>query len=379
MIKTTKITLIIVIIVIIGGIWYAISNQESMPEDVPPEIKKPIKIGAILPLTGEAASYGQSWKRGVELGVEKIERKYGIEVEVLYEDSRMLPSQSATIAQKLINIDKVPAIVIGSSRETLAAAPVAESNRVLLMTSGSSPEITKSGNHIFRIQPSDLYQGRDLASLAIKKGYTRTAVLTVADDYGKGIADVFKESIEKLGGSVEIMETFLPEGFSDFKTPLKKINHTEPDAILLLAYSYHYPLILKQWKELDVDVPLFAGETIYDAEFLEVADELAEGVLFTSYTEPKTAELEEFIFLHQGKYNVDPGPYSAGVYDNTLLVLQALIENDSDVEKAKEWLYNVKNWRGATGITNFDENGDPIGKSYTVYEIKNGEFLLYED
>jgi len=368
--KKQIILIFIIAVVLILGVWYGASKG--------PEQKEAIKIGVILPLTGGASSYGLSWKRGVELGIEKVQREYDVEIEVIFEDSQMQPVKSATLAQKLIAVDKVGAIIIGSSRETLAACPVAETNKVLLLSAGTSPGISKAGDYIFRIYPSDSYQGSDLADLATRQGYKSVAILTVADDYGKGIADFFEEKFEKQGGEVTIMETFMPEGFSDFKSSLRKIALTEPDVLLLLAYSHHFPLILKQIKELDLKIPLFASETLYDVKVLESVGDLAEGILLTSYTEPKTKEYDEFVFLHQGKYNENPGPFSAGLYDNTVLVLKALIENERDLEKAKNWLYSIKDFSGATGITNYDSNGDVIGKSYSIFEVQDGKFIPYQ-
>lgn len=370
--KSTKIIIgVIIAVIIVGGIWYGVSRK--------PKEEEVIKIGVIVPLTGEAASYGDAWKKGAELAVEKTKNEYGIKIEAVYEDSQMLPANAVTAAQKLINVDKVKAIVIGSSRETLAAAPIAESNKILLMTAGSSQEITKAGDYVFRIYPSDLYQGNDLADLAMKKGYTKLAVLSVLDDYGKGLTEVFKTRIEKRGGKVEIVENFVPEGATDFKTQLNKIAGVKPEVVLIFAYKIHYPLILKQMEELNMHIPILASEAMYDQDVLKSAGKLVESILLTNYTEPKTKEYEEFVSLHKEKYGTEPGPFSAGFYDNTILVLKALIENKGNTGEAKNWLYNVKDWHGATGVTNFDENGDVVGKSYTPYIIKNGQFVPYED
>lgn len=370
--KTTKLIIgvIIILTVIVIG-WSIYKSQVKLVST------EPIKIGVIVPLTGEAATYGDVWKKGVELAVEKIENEYGIKIEAVYEDSQMLPANTVTAAQKLINIDKVKAIVIGSSRETLAAAPVAENNKILLMSAATSPEITKAGDYVFRIYPSDLYQGNDLADLAAKKGYTKLAVLAVLDDYGKGLTEVFKTRVEKEGGKVEIVENFIPEGAMDFRTQLTKIAGIKPEAVLILAYKIHYPSILKQMQELNIHIPILASEAMYDPDVLKNVGKLAEGILLTNYTEPKTKEYEEFVLLHKEKYDTEQGAFSAGFYDNTILVLKALIENKGDVEQAKNWLYNVKDWHGATGTTNFDENGDVVGKSYTVYTVKNGQFVPY--
>ncbi|MCL5010790.1 MAG: penicillin-binding protein activator [Patescibacteria group bacterium] len=374
--KTAKIVFIVIAIVLIAtGFWYEAGYNKNR-QVVQKEL---IKIGAILPLTGEGASYGESFKRGIELGVSEIEKKYGKKITVVYEDSRMVPADAATAAQKLISSDKVKAILIGSSRETLAVAPIAEQNKTLLMTAGSAPEITQIGDYVFRTCPSDFYQGNDLADLAIKKGYNKPAILFMGDNYGKGISDVFTKRIQEKGGTIAAMENFTAQGTGDFKAPLTKIKEARPNVILIIADINQYPLILKQMNELNINLPILASECLKAQEVLINAGSLAEGVLFTYYTEPKTKEYEIFNSLYKEWFGAESGPFAAEFFDNTELLLSALIESRSDVEKAKFWLYAVKDWKGATGTTNFDANGDVTDKSYTIYTVKNGQFVPYGD
>ncbi|MDD4990018.1 MAG: penicillin-binding protein activator [Candidatus Pacebacteria bacterium] len=365
---------IIVGVIIIAGVWYSVATNKANT----PQANESIKIGAILPLTGDGASYGDVWKRSIELGRGEIEAKYGQKVEVIYEDSQMKPADAATAASKLVSTDKVKAIIIGTSRETLAVAPIAEQNKVLVLAGATSPEVTKAGDYIFRTIPSDLYQGNDLADFAIRKGYAQMAVLFLNDEYGKGITDVFGQRLEAIGGKVVAKEEFQAQGASDYRTQLTKIAKENPNAVLIIASQNQYALILKQMKELNINLPVLAGEAFKDQTILDSAKELAEGVIFTAFVDPQTPEGAKFDSLYKEKYASQPGPYAAEFFDNTELLLTALIESRGDIEKAKEWLYAIKDWRGATGTTNFDANGDVIGKSYTIYTVKNGQFVPYQ-
>ncbi len=290
----------------------------------------------------------------------------------------MKPADAATAVQKLVNIDKVKGVISATSRETLAITPIAEQNKVIVLTSASSPEITKAGDYVFRTYPSDFYQGNDLADFAMKKGYTKMAVLFLNDEYGKGITDVFRQRLEANGGRVVASEDFQAQGASDYKTQLTKISKEKADAILIIASQNQYVLILKQMKELGINLPILAGEIFKDQAILDTAKELAEGVIFTAFVNPKTSEGEKFNLLYKEKYASEPGGvYATEFFDNTELLLSALIESKGDVEKAKAWLYAVKDWHGATGTINFDANGDVIGKSYTIYTVKNGQFVPF--
>src|SRR3989344_5758192 len=127
--------------------------------------KENIRIGFIGPLSGDVASIGQSVKAAIELGVEEVNQAGGINgqpLEVIYEDGKCGPKDSTDAANKLINIDKVPVIIGGGcSSETLAAAPIAETSKVTLLSyCSSNPKITESGDYIFRTYPSDAFQGK---------------------------------------------------------------------------------------------------------------------------------------------------------------------------------------------------------------------------
>ncbi len=338
------------------------------------EEKETIKIGAVIPLTGPAADYGQGFEKALQLGIEKIEKEYNVDVKLIIEDSQLDSTKSVAAAQKLINIDQVKAIIPGSSSETLAMAPIAEENKVLLITGGSSPDITNAGDYVFRIYPSDLYQGNDIADLIAEKGYEKVAILNILNDYGTGLKEVIINQVEKNGGEVVITESFDVTSLN-FKTQLIKIKNKNPDVLVVI--SHHYPTILKEIKELDINLPLIGSENFMS--ILKTEDlELGEDVLFPYYVDPDSEELKEFVATHKIKYDSEPGYFASGIYDCTLLTLEALIKNNGNIEEAKAWLYNVKDWKGATGTTNFDENGDTIGKSYAIHVIKDGEIIPIE-
>ncbi|MCK4458341.1 MAG: ABC transporter substrate-binding protein [Methanosarcinales archaeon] len=138
--------------------------QDTQPDE--------IRIGAILPLTGEAAEYGEDAKLGIDLAVEEINAAGGINgkrIQVVYEDSQATPSQGVSAIQKLTTVDKVP-VIIGAmaSSVTLAIAPIAEENKVVLLSPASSaPQITEAGDYIFRTEFSDAYGGKAQAELTM--------------------------------------------------------------------------------------------------------------------------------------------------------------------------------------------------------------------
>jgi branched-chain amino acid transport system substrate-binding protein len=176
-----------------------------------------IKIGAILPLTGEAAEYGEDAKLGIDLAVEEINAAGGINgkmIQVVYEDSQATPSQGVAAIQKLITVDKVP-VIIGAmaSSVTLAIAPIAEENKVVLLSPASTaPQITEAGDYIFRNEVSDAYGGKAQAELTWDElGIKNVAILCINNDYGVGTADTFKKNFGTsfYSGTVFITRLFV--------------------------------------------------------------------------------------------------------------------------------------------------------------------------
>ena len=154
--------------------------------------KKIVKIGFMAPLTGGAASYGLSIKKGVDLA----NKETGSKLQIVYEDSRCSGKDAVNAINKLVSIDKVSAIVCEvCSGATLAAAPIAERNKVVMISSSStSPNITNAGVYIFRTVPSDALQGDFGAKYVFSKGHRKLAILYSNEEYGMGFTKVLSES-----------------------------------------------------------------------------------------------------------------------------------------------------------------------------------------
>lgn len=214
--------------------------------------EKEIKIGAILPLTGDAAKYGESAKRAIDLAVEEINSTGGIKgskIKVIYEDDQALPEKGVSAIQKLITVDKVH-VVIGAmpSSVTLAMAPIAEKNKVVLFSPASSnPKITEAGDYIFRNDVSDIFEGGKMADETWQRlKFRKAAVLYINNDYGVGIKDVFVYRFTVLGGEIVATENF-EQGTTDFRTQLTKIKQGNPEAVYIVGYKEQIQ-ILKQFQ-----------------------------------------------------------------------------------------------------------------------------------
>lgn len=243
-----------------------------------------IKIGAVLPLTGDGAKYGQSAKRGIDLAVGEINSSGGVRqrlLRVIYEDSKMGPAEGVSAIRKLISVDKVPAIIGAmASSVTLAIAPIAEKNNVVLLSPASSaPEISKAGDYIFRNTYSDIYEGPKIGSYAYDElAFRRVAILHINNDFGVGLSKAFQQNFVKLGGKIVAVESY-EQGSSDFRTQLNKIKQSEPDSIYLIGYT-EMGLILRQDRETGVRNQVLSCIMFEDPKIIEVAKDATEGVIY---------------------------------------------------------------------------------------------------
>lgn len=340
-----------------------------------------IKIGAILPLTGSGAKYGQSAKNGIELALEEINESGGINgniIKVIYEDSKLEPKEGISAIRKFLTIEKVPAIIGAmASSVTLAIAPIAEENKIVLLSpTSSSADITDAGDYIFRNTYSDIYEGGRMASYVyVHKKYHRVGILHINNDFGVGLSRNFTERFEELGGKVVITESYEQDA-TDFRSQLSKVEQTNPDAIYLVGYS-EMGTILRQAKELRIETPFFSCILFEDPKILETAGEAADGVFyaFPAYNPDSGSEhISKFVQAFEKKYGKKPNIYAASSYDSMKILAKAMEQGGFSSNGIKEALYSIKDFQGVTGKTSFDQNGD-VTKPIGIKQVNNGEFV----
>jgi len=351
---------------------------------VGPEAEK-IVIGSFAPLTGNVAYIGEDSKNSITLGLEEINAQGGIngkQLEVIFEDSRCDAKTATSATNKLVNIDKVP-VIIGTicSAATLAGAPIAEQNKVVMVSAGSSnPSITDSGDYIFRTWPSDALQGVVMAEHVFNvEGLKTAAVMYQNSDYNVGLAEVFMKHFKKIGGQILADEKYEPES-KDFRTSITKIKAANPEAIYIVPYN-EGGLVTRQLKELGVNARIFSAETYGTQNVLDDAAGSAERVIYaTPKFDETNPESKTFLEKYTKRFGKSPSlvAAAANAYDNAMLVAQAIEIHGPESDKIRDFLYNVKDYPGAAGKLTIDENGDAL-KDFQLMIVKDNEFKKYDD
>lgn len=346
-----------------------------------------IKVGLDYELSGGAATYGQSTVDGIEFAVEEINKNGGVlgkQIELVKSDNKSDNAEATNVATKLATRDKVVAILgPATSGNTKAAAPAAMQSKVpLISCSATADDVTvdKNGNvrdYVFKICYSDSFQGIVLANFVYGElNLKKAAVLTDStSDYSKGLTKSFKETFTKLGGSI-ITEQAYQEKDKDFKAVLTKIKAASPEVLFLPGYYNEAGLIIKQAKELGLDVPVVGGDGYDSPKLVEIAGkEALNKVYFTNHYSSKdtSPEVVKFVEAFAAKYNKQPDGFSALGYDLAYFLADALKRaGAAEPEKVKEALASTKDFPGITGKLSIDENHNPV-KSITILELKDGE------
>ncbi len=246
-----------------------------------------ILIGCVAPKTGEAATFGISCENGVRLAIEQANAAgglFGRPLELIVEDDKGDPVAGKIAFSRLIERERVCAVVGAvMSKVSLAGAEVAEASRTPMISSSSTSQfVTLGKRYVFRACFTDPFQGYADAHIAWDTLKARRAAVLYdsANDYNKGLAEIFKRVFTQLGGEVVAYESY-PERSNDFKPQLTKILPAAPDVLFLPNYYNDVALQVSQAREIGIKAAFLGGDGWDSPELLKVA--AAEGGYFSNH------------------------------------------------------------------------------------------------
>ena len=333
-----------------------------------------IKIGVVGPFTGEGATYGDSMRRGFELAFQNEPA-----IKLIYEDDKFIPQEGVTCITKLISADKVQ-VVLGSaaSSVTLAMAPIAEKNKVILISSiSTSDDLRKSGEYIFRNVPRNEIQGTTAARyLFATLGKKNVAILKKNDDYAINLAKGFQTEFQKLGGTILLDEAY-EKDTRDFRGIVTKIKASDPQAVYIPGNYQEVALFLKQAYEGGLKTPFVGGDGSYSPELIKLAGNAAEGTCYTIMAVKHNDYYKQFNEAFKKKYQRDPDVYDAYAYEAASIILKAIKDVGYDATKIKDYLLSHSFESSLTGPLKFDQDGE-VDRQYGIVKVQNGKFVDVE-
>jgi branched-chain amino acid transport system substrate-binding protein len=360
-------------------------------------------IGEFGSMTGNDATFGQSTKNGVQLALDELVANQqgkigGLPVRVVAEDDQGRAEEAATVVQKLINQDRVIAVLgeVASSR-SLAGAPICQAAGVPMITpSSTNPKVTEVGDYIFRMCFIDPFQGTVMAKYtAGNLGLKRVAILKdVKSDYSVGLTQFFTEAFTQLGGTI-VAEQAFAAGDPDFRAQLTTIKAAKPDAIYVPGYYTEAGLIARQARELGITVPLLGGDGWESEQLLQIGGEALNGSYYSNHFAVDNPEprLQEFLQKYRAKFGGDPDAIGGLAYDAARVLfasLEKLHQQDPQTfaalgsskagtdarkeatRKLRDIIATTTDYPGVTGTITLDENRNP-SKAAVVLAIRGGQ------
>jgi len=376
--KSIKASLVMLAMLITAGVFAAgCTSQQSEQEDV--------TVGVLLPLTGELASYGEPMKKGMEIALEQISEDGDGQVykyNAVFVDSQADPKTAVSGMQKLISLNGARYIIGDvASSTTLAMAPIAEKNKIFLLSPGaSSPKLRGISPFFARNYPSSVEESIDSAEFiknVLKKD--KVAIVYVTNEYGLGLVDMFQEKYTEIGGQVTMKEPYQFEE-SDFRTIIAKLRQEQPEVIYLAGNQREMGKFMKQYAESDISATIVSNISFLEPDCINVAGKAADGVIVpVPYFNPEDTSMKgayAFGESYKAKFGEYPSLAVAVGYDAMMLMNKAVTDGNNDPEKAAEVIRNLKNYDGAMGTLSFTDGDVSVPMVFKV--VKEGVPVDYK-
>ena len=353
----------------------------------PPKDHSIIKIGFFGDLSGPTFNFGESAKNGILMAADEINQGGGIDgrrLDVVIDDDAGSPEKAAMLTARLIDEDKVVAIIAGgTSGNSRAAAPKAQSARIpLIAPSSTDPAVTQVGDYIFRACFVDAFQGEVMARFAANtlKAKKAAILFDFNSPYGRGLTDYFELSFSKLGGQI-VGKLSYTQSDIDFKGQLSTIQSAAPDVIYIPGYYGDVAVIAKQARMLGLTQPLLGADGWDAPELWQLGGDALNGSYITTHysVDDPSPAIEHFVQEYRQRYgNLTPDAHAALAYD-AMRVLADAISRAHSTESAplRDALAQTTQFSGVTGVISMDADRNAI-KPAVVLKLMDLKYIYQE-
>ncbi len=344
-------------------------------------LAKEIKVGAVMPMSGPLAAYGQVTNLGVELA-HKLQPtlKNGDTIKLVLVDNKGDKVETANATTRLISSDNVVAILGAlTSTNTAQTIAIADKKQIPVIASvATNDKLTERREFANRVCFTDSFQGEVVANYAKEQGY-KTAVVIVdqAQVYSLGLAKAFQKAFKKNGGKI-VKKIKITSGDKDFKAVVSQIKNLNPDFMFLPLYHPEASMIARQSKQLGLSKPMFSGDGVANQTFIDLGGDSVEGYMFTDffdYTNPPSKTSAEFIAFHEketGKKEVNSFTALGADTYNILIDAMNRCENPTDSICINNEIKKTTNFDGASGMITINNEGNAT-RSAVIKVIEDGK------
>ena len=342
-----------------------------------------ILVGYYGDLSGRTSSFGQSTKNGVEMAADEINKAGGINgrtIKIITEDDQGEPNKAATVVTKLINQDKVQALLgeVASSN-SLAAAPKAQEAKVpMISPSSTNPAVTQVGDYIFRVCFIDPFQGEVMAKFSANNLKAKRAAILYDfnSDYSRGLYQFFKRSFISLGGEI-VSEQSYTQGDRDFSGQLTAIRAANPEVIYVPGYYGEVGVIANQTKQLGIKAPLLGGDGWDAPQLWQLGGASLNGNYISNHysVDDPSPAIRKFVADYEGRFKMLPDALAALGYDSMKVLADAIKRaGGTDSAKLRDAIAQTKDFPGVTGTITIDKDRNAV-KPAVVLKLQDSKFV----
>lgn len=352
---------------------------DEKKEAAPASGTQVVKLGFINGVTGGVAAYGLAEKEGFDLAVEEVNAEGKLHIEAEMVDTKGAIQQAVAAAQKMIADKKLAVVGPLISGEYKAIAPLFEQAKIPLVGAATTAEgLTDGGTFLFR---NCVPESQNIPQTVTKThkllGYQKVAVLySHNNEHQVSAYNTFKAALEAEGVEIVATETFADKD-SDFSAQLTKLQHANPDAVVVAGYYQEGALILKKMRELGMNQPVLGDNGFVSPELIKIAGAAADNVYVSCMwsADRDSAQTKAFVENFKKKYNHEPDNFAACAYDSVRLVAAATLAAGTTTDSAKvaSALSSLKDYDGACGKMTFNNKGDPE-VDLVLLKIEGGKY-----
>jgi len=326
------------------------------------------------------------FSEGVDLAVREINEKGG----VLGRRLRIIRYQDTGIpggdfdAERIANDTDVVAVVGHyHSDSTLSSLITYEYHGILLLiAAATNPVLLEQGfEYVFRAVPDDAVYGERLARYAYRTGYKRIAVIDNSTFYGKGLAAIFHQRASELG-----MEIVIHRGYAqwqhDYRSLIAQLRNLDFDAVFLAGILPQAGSFIKQLRQMGVNTPVLAGDSLDSQDFIDIAGDTANGTVVPTFFRPQPSDPHFLSFqkAFHDTYNRNPDQFAPLGYDSIYLLDHAMTTSGSTVPLVvASTLRHTAGWEGVLGDYSFEETGELSGRNIFFKQVRDGKFVHIEE
>jgi branched-chain amino acid transport system substrate-binding protein len=352
---------LVVVIILIGILGKPAKKQE---------ITEVVKIGAVLPLTGDFATFGESINQGAELAVKELQAQ-GYRIEYVTEDDKSSAAGSVNAANKLLNADKVAGVLTATVQEVKPMKSAFDVGSTPLLAVWDSNDYIKSaGPNIFTIGFSTEDAGYQLASYAVKNGAKKVAVISQKDEWSELIASAFNKKVKELGATVVLSDSLQPN-IKDFRSQITKLNAEKADAVFIPFLPGAIGPFANQAQQLGYKGLILTGDS-FSMDEVDQAKASAEGIVFANL---HSTGADALAVAYKTQFGSDPtDPLFVTFGYNGVKTLVAAIETSQKKNSSVSDVLRMTKTQGIDGLIDF-KGGQQAEKLEKLYKVEKGAFV----